>query len=87
MKVTAFVGVPSWFAPPADGIETVPAFAPAVPERSEPERTNSVGVAEPPLPAEVVTEMVFDAAETLPAASVAFTVKLYEVEAASPEFV
>jgi hypothetical protein len=62
VKATAFVGVPSWFAPPADGIETVAAFAPAVAESSEPERTKSVGVAEPPLPAEVVTEMVLDAA-------------------------
>jgi hypothetical protein len=76
VKVTAFVGVPSWFAPPADGIETEAALAPAVADSTEPERTKSVGVAPPPPPADVVTLIVFDVAETLPAASVALTVKL-----------
>jgi hypothetical protein len=40
-----------------------------------------------PLAADVVTLIALEAAETLPAASTALTVKVYAVEAASPEFV
>ena len=40
-----------------------------------------------PLAAEVVTLTVLEAADTFPAASTAFTVKLYDVEAARPVFV
>src|SRR5436190_18108577 len=73
-KMTALVGVPSWFAPPADGMETVVAPAPAVVERVGPERRYSVGVAPPA--AEVVALTALDWPDTLPAASVARTVKL-----------